>query len=100
MGTRGRGLTYLRVDVEAGDLNYDLAASSTPSTVPSIRDTGLSRISDVVVPGGDTGAAVWPVVAALAAILVHDCGAHHRSEAATAHQHRPVSGPEPATGPG
>jgi hypothetical protein len=69
-------LTYLRVDVAAGDLDYDLAASATPSTVPTLRDTGLSDVTDVVVPGGDgsTSAAIWPVVAAVGAVLVLAAG--------------------------
>lgn len=68
-------LSYLRVDVPAGELDYDLAASGSASTVPTIRDTGLAAITDVVVPGGDSnGTAIWPVVAAVIAVVVLGAG--------------------------
>ena len=64
-------LTYLRVDVAAGDLDYDLAATADQATVPTLRDTGLTSTADTVVPGsGSGGSLVWPVVVALGAVLV------------------------------
>jgi len=63
-------LTYLRVDVAAGDLDYDLAATTNQTTVPTLRDTGLTSTADTVVPGGTDGSAIWPVVVAVAAVLV------------------------------
>ena len=64
-------LTYLRVDVAAGDLDYDLAATADQATVPTLRDTGLTSSAETVVPGGGSGGSVvWPVVVALGAVLV------------------------------
>jgi hypothetical protein len=63
-------LTYLRVDVAAEDLDYDLAATADRTTVPTLRDTGLAAAGDTAVPGGTGGSTIWPVVVAIAGVLV------------------------------
>src|SRR5262249_55461233 len=54
--------TYLKLDVPAGQLHYDLAVSTKPGAVPSLTAAGVTaaeaRRIDV-----RTGHAVWPLVA-------------------------------------
>ena len=56
--------TYLKLDVPAGRLGYDLAVSDHPNAVPLLADTGViaSVARPVTVP--DRGWATWPLVAA------------------------------------
>jgi hypothetical protein len=60
--------TYLRLSATAGQLDYDLAVSqdANPNVVPSLRDTGLTLISDAhpIVPTQPFD--WWPIVIALA----------------------------------
>jgi hypothetical protein len=62
--------TYLRLQVPAGELGYDLAVSDQPNAVPRLVDTGVtaSNARPVLVP--DSGWAVWPLVLALIAGLL------------------------------
>jgi hypothetical protein len=55
--------TFLRLDVPAGNLDYDLAISTKPGAVPSLTDAGVTaaRARPIV----DThGRALWPFAAA------------------------------------
>jgi Uncharacterized protein conserved in bacteria (DUF2330) len=60
-------LTYLKADVDAGDLTYDLAASPTRDTTPAVRDTGVDRAAALTVPRLDQTGVPWPVVLAVGA---------------------------------
>ena len=55
--------TFLRLDVPAGELDYDLAISTRPDAVPSLADAGVTaaqaRRIDV-----RAGRALWPIAAA------------------------------------
>jgi hypothetical protein len=50
-------LTYMRLGVAAGDLDYDLAVSADPQTFPSIVDTGV-EIPEAQLAQRDRGGAV------------------------------------------
>jgi hypothetical protein len=73
--------TYLRLDVSAGDLDYDLATDVSGQS-PLVADTGVSRIDDIdrLDTVGDAGIPnrpwAWPatVVIVLAIALVLGCG--------------------------
>lgn len=62
--------TYLKLDVPARELGYDLAVSDQANTVPRLVDTGVtaSATRPVLVP--DRGWATWPLVAAVIAGLL------------------------------
>jgi hypothetical protein len=67
-------LTYLKADVDVGDLAYDLAATPTRDTTPKVRDTGVGRADALVAPRLDETGGPWPValvvgVAAALAVL-------------------------------
>jgi hypothetical protein len=72
-------LTYLRVDVSAGDLDYDLA-TDVGGDAPRVVDTGLVHLDemDALEVPGDTNGVAWPwegTVAILVAIaLALGCG--------------------------
>jgi hypothetical protein len=57
--------TFLRLDVPAGDLDYDLAISTQPGKVPSLTDAGVtaSRARLITEQAGRT---LWPIFAAAA----------------------------------
>ena len=59
-------LTYLRLDVAALDLDYDLALSKKAGTAPSPRDAGI-EIPRLLPAQDSSDRAVWPVVVGLAA---------------------------------
>jgi hypothetical protein len=62
--------TYLRLDVPAGTLNYDLAISDQPNAVPRLIDTGITATAARPVTAPDPGWAIWPLVlAAIAGAL-------------------------------
>jgi hypothetical protein len=62
-------LTYLKVDAAAGDLNYDLAVSTHPGTLPSARLAGFRRSAPHPLPPVDDGPSrVWWYVLAGAAL--------------------------------
>jgi hypothetical protein len=54
-------LSYLRVAVPAGELDFDLAASVRPGETPSADDAGLRRAEAVPVRPRDVGPALWPL---------------------------------------
>ena len=58
--------TYLKLDVPAGQLTYDLAISDQPNSVPRIVDTGVTaKVVRAVLPApSDDGWALWPLAAA------------------------------------
>jgi hypothetical protein len=56
-------LTYLQVDSPAGQLDFDLAASTSSGTRPNLEDTGVPPIENVPVYDAGGGIAVWPLVA-------------------------------------
>jgi len=55
--------TYLAVDAEARDLDYDLAVSADSSTLPELVDTGVSAPEARPVSASDAGIPLWPLVA-------------------------------------
>jgi hypothetical protein len=58
--------TYMRLNVPAGRLDYDLAVSADPDRVPQLADTGVEAAEARPVTSGD-GRPWWPIPAALAA---------------------------------
>jgi Uncharacterized protein conserved in bacteria (DUF2330) len=60
-------LTYLKADVDVGDLDYDLAASPTRATTPAVRDTGVESAASLTVPRLDDSGVPWSVVLAVGA---------------------------------
>jgi hypothetical protein len=52
-------LSYLQVNTEAGELDFDLAASVDPTTPPSLVDAGIDGFQAVPL-GAEDGRAVWP----------------------------------------
>ncbi|HUI47668.1 MAG TPA: DUF2330 domain-containing protein [Acidimicrobiia bacterium] len=57
-------LTYLHLDVPAGQLGYDLAISDQPNAVPRLVDTGVTFAAARPIVAADGGWAVWPLTAA------------------------------------
>jgi hypothetical protein len=57
--------TYLKLDVPAGKLGYDLAVSDQPNTVPRLVDTGVTASVARPVIVSDRGWTTWPLVAAV-----------------------------------
>jgi hypothetical protein len=60
-------LSYLRVNVPADDLNYDLAVSTRPGEIPSARMVGFD------IPGGptsDSASGTWDALGIAGALLV------------------------------
>ncbi len=55
--------TYLAVDAEARDLDYDLAVSADDSTLPTLADTGVTAPEVRPVSAPDRGLPLWPVAA-------------------------------------
>ena len=55
--------TYLRVQAPAGDLDYDLAASTRPNESPSLTDAGITAPEAHPVTAASTASPIWPVVA-------------------------------------
>jgi hypothetical protein len=63
-------LSYLQLDANAGDLDYDLAVSADPSSEPSIDDAGVGPASVVPISVADAGPALWPLAAGIGAAFV------------------------------
>jgi hypothetical protein len=63
-------LSYLQVDTPAGELDFDLAASTTPETAPSLVDAGVTPPDAIPLSAGDDGTTVWPLLAGAGAGLV------------------------------
>ncbi|HYI62916.1 MAG TPA: DUF2330 domain-containing protein [Acidimicrobiales bacterium] len=60
--------THLPLQVEAGDLDYDLAVSTDDAVAPAVADAGISARTAVPVTGDDGATPWWPIaVGALAA---------------------------------
>ena len=62
-------LTYLRVQAPAGDLGYDLAASTRPNESPSLTDAGITAPEAHAVTAASTASPIWPVVAGVAVAI-------------------------------
>jgi hypothetical protein len=55
-------LSYLTVNTAAGNLDYDLAASTTADTDPSLEDVGVSSPQAIPLSASsDAGFALWPL---------------------------------------
>jgi len=63
-------LSYLQVDAPAGELDFDLAASTTPDTAPSLTDAGVAPPDAAALSAGDDGTTLWPVLLGAGAALV------------------------------
>jgi len=63
-------LSYLQLDAEAGDLDYDLAVAADPGREPSIDDAGVGPASAVPVRPPSSGEPIWPIVAGAATAAV------------------------------
>jgi hypothetical protein len=61
--------TYLAVDAEARDLDYDLAVSADASTLPTLADTGVEAPEVRRVSAPDAGIPLWPLFAGAAIAL-------------------------------
>ncbi|HEV2070659.1 MAG TPA: DUF2330 domain-containing protein [Acidimicrobiales bacterium] len=81
-------LTYLQLEAPAGDVDYDLAMSTTKGRSPSARDAGIEVPGDAgrIVHGSDR--AWWPLVAGVGAgvgiaVIGREWSAAQREEMAT-----------------
>jgi hypothetical protein len=63
-------LSYLQLDADAEDLDYDLAVSVGAGDEPSITDAGVGPASLVPVGGGSAGMPLWPLLAGAWVALV------------------------------
>ena len=63
-------LTYLKADVNVGDLDYDLAATTSHRDTPAVRDTGLDPDAELVAPRLEQTASTWPVALAVGVVVV------------------------------
>ena len=63
-------LSYLQLETDASDLDYDLAVSADRGGEPSIDDAGVGPASLVPVELPDPGPALWPVALGLCAGIV------------------------------
>jgi hypothetical protein len=62
--------TFLRLNVPAGQLDYDLAVSTQANAVPALADTGVTAAEARPVDPREAGLALWPLAAAVAAGIV------------------------------
>ena len=78
-------LSYLTVDADAEDLDYDLAVSVGADNEPSIMDAGIGPASAVPVELDSSGIALWPFVAggwtALVVVVALTFGSRRRAVA-------------------
>jgi hypothetical protein len=83
---RDMWLSYLTLDAEAEDLDYDLAVSVGADEEPSIMDAGVGPASAVPVDADSSGIAMWPFVAggwtALIVLVALTFGSRRRGVAA------------------
>ena len=63
-------LTYLKADVDVGDLDYDLAATASREDTPAVRDTGLDPDAELVAPRLAQTARAWPAALAVGVVVV------------------------------
>jgi hypothetical protein len=79
-------LSYLTLDADAVDLDYDLAVSVGADEEPSIMDAGVGPASAVPVDPESTGMPLWPLVAggwtALIVVVALTFGSRRRGVAA------------------
>lgn len=54
-------LSYLQLEVPAGDLDYDLAISTTDGRAPSAADAGIEHLGDAGPIADGRGWDRWPV---------------------------------------
>jgi len=57
--------TYLRLEVPAGQLGYDLAISTHSGAVPRLADTGVDKAAARPILAPQPGSSVWPMFAAV-----------------------------------
>jgi hypothetical protein len=62
--------TYLAVEAEARDLDYDLAVSPDASTLPLLADTGVPAPEARPVSAAGAGLPVWPMAVGTVVALV------------------------------
>ena len=62
-------LSYLRLDVRAGDLDYDLAIADEPGREPSLVDAGIGPAAAVTPRPGSGALERWPILLGTAAGL-------------------------------
>jgi hypothetical protein len=62
-------LSYLQLESPAGELDYDLAISTSEGRSPSVTDAGIDLPGDAVPIAGGSDRALWPLVAGLGAGL-------------------------------
>jgi len=64
-------LTYLELRAPAGELDYDLAISTTAGIFPSATDAGIDVPGEAVpvTAGGEAGRALWPLAAGAGAAI-------------------------------
>ncbi len=61
-------LTYLQVDAQAGDLDYDLAVAPDANSLPAIEDAGITTSAGL--PVGPIGPAAWPWILGLFVAMI------------------------------
>jgi hypothetical protein len=67
--------THLPLRTAAGDLDYDLAISVAPHSLPRLTDAGISTPEAVVPrPAGDDGVTWWPWAAGIVAAMLAFAG--------------------------
>jgi hypothetical protein len=80
-------LSYLSLDADAEDLDYDLAVSVGGDREPSIMDAGVGPASAVPVDRESSGMTLWPLVAggwtALLVVVALTVGSRRRGVAAS-----------------
>jgi hypothetical protein len=54
-------LSFMTINTKAGDLDFDLGASTTPDTHPSLRDVGVASPQAVPLGPPVPGRALWPL---------------------------------------
>jgi hypothetical protein len=54
--------TYLQLEADAGDLDYDLAISADQDTLPAIADAGIEASEARPVRLPDPGTETWPLL--------------------------------------
>ncbi len=62
--------TYLAVEAEAGDLDYDLAVSTDDSALPTLADTGVAAPEARPVSAPGPALVTWPLAAGLVAGVI------------------------------
>lgn len=63
-------LTYLQVEAEASDLDYDLAVSPDHTTLPTLADTGVAAPDVRPIRAAGDGIPIWPMAAGTVVAVV------------------------------